>query len=499
MNGAQAQWEKAIAEWNNAVFTLPNTTRLQEEIEGALIANDCMYRFSAERFKAKEGRWENALSKRELRHDVIDGQKVVEVPIGTTLRPAFLPPSVLSRLHQLGSPLEQLLALSRSYLLDHPETCSLFGDPVKSEISWIGRTSHISPITQWSRIDFLWKWAEGGVEIKLLDINLLPGMTFINRTLSKICGDLFSRYGLCEHPDQVNAMAIDKLTSNMVKWVSQRNTPKAPSSLKLAVLARKLHGLAIEARLCANSLKALGAECSVVSPVELHSMARSLQLDGIIRMCRPVSKHAVGHYGFEDNSAFSKLAEVFSNTPLCPFFNAFLESHAWFFVWQTESFKNYAEALGQEQTLSTILPLLPKTGVVLSDLSVEWPSAKHQLSPDALQNVVLKRANSTGAQDLTVLHRASSRQRETAFRKLQLENGSGWVIQELIESQKEKFPLHTRLNRTLSCVEGFMVYGAYFSDRQYLGAHAVMTPFSRKVHGGFDSFLMPTFSAYERN
>lgn len=500
MHSGRIQWEKAISRWNTSVINHPKARQLQEEIDHALIANACVYRFSEERFQSKEARWRNALKRRPPKHVSLGGHKAVEVPIGTTLRPSFLPRTVLSRLQQLGEPLERLLALSRSYLLNHRELHSLFGDPGKSEIAWIEKASHIDPIGQWVRIDFVWKWTQDDVSVKLLDINLLPGMTFINGALSTLCGEMFHRYSLCKEAGEVNPMLVNKLAKNLIKWVSRESNPKSPELLQIAVLARSIHGLAVDARLCAQSLFAQGASgCKLVSPTEIMALPRDVRLDGIIRMCRLVSKHGVGQGGIEENVALSRLTDVFSKTPTVPFFNAFLESHAWFFIWQSESFKRYAIDLNEEAALSIIHPLLPMTGVVLPDLSIEWPHRKSQLTADSLQNVVIKRAHSTGAQDLLVLHRASSGQRDAAFKQIQREPSSGWVIQELVEAQKEPYPLFTGTSPDPTCLNGFMVYGAYFSNQEHLGTHAVMSPISRKVHGGFDSFLMPTATFYERD
>ncbi len=251
-----------------------------------------------------------------------------------------------------------------------------------------------------------------------------------------------------------------------------------PTEARLALLIRKFHGLGAEAQVCAKKVETtLGCKVDVVDPVLLEtSFANKTgngDYDGIIRMSRPVSKHVPIADGRKENESFLKLMEVLKTTrkpPLFPTFNAYLENHSWFYIWETDEFSRFAEQNNFSDLLNEVVAVIPRTGIITEDGRFLNRNGNKTRQLADFRGSVLKRGNSTGAQDLLVLHRPSSGQLR----------------------QKEVFPICLDGN-TISFVSGYMVYAAYFSAGRYLGGHAVMCPTSRKVHGGFDSYLIPTY------
>jgi hypothetical protein len=487
-------WERAAASWNLKVENLSSSQRLQERIASGLQDRDCFYRFSAERFQSRENKWKLSAINRPLRRSTLEsGEEIIESPLATALRPAYLPPRLLARIARLGGELERVLQLSNRYLLDNRALLSFFGSPLKGEFDWIESNAQLSPITQWLRVDYIWRWIAGRISLKVVDINLLPGMIFINERLARVCSDAFCEFGLVPQPDVVHVVDTSVLIRNILSHF-RSTTGKDSDKLTLAVLMRPYHGLAAEGRACADALmKATGNRPNVVAPVVLQREMERIELDGVIRMSRPVSKHATGRSGEADNDAFVRsMAALSGKIGVFPSLNAYLENHSWMYIWRTEAFVKFAKQTGNMKALARLLPLLPRTSIIGPDGRIVDTNGTRMLTKTDLDNSVLKRGNSTGGQDLRIFFRPSSGQLSSAVNMIGSELDAGWVLQELVQPMKEIFPVHTMISpKSLSLVSGFMVHAAYYSNGAYLGGHAVMTPISRKVHGGFDSYLLP--------
>jgi hypothetical protein len=376
----------------------------------------------------------------------------------------------------------------------------LFGDAARGEFAWVECNAILAPISQWTRIDYTWRWRDGKPTLMLYDINLLPGMTFISAKIAEICQELFADHDLGGAEPMPSAFNT-RLLIDAVREHFEKASRGGPEPLRIAVLGRSQHGLGCDAELCVRSVEEVlqrGEVVAMTAPAlrvrlatESADGASGVRTSGIIRMARPVSKHSAGEWGATEDEAFRDLAiRLQTGPPVFPSFNAYLENHAWFAIWQGNEFGAFAKRRDALEILEAVKALLPKTGVVTPNGDLICAEGAQRLSSDHFAANVVKRGNSTGGRDLAVLNHASRGQRRAALARVAAEPSGGWVIQELIEPRKETFPVFND-NDDVVLQTGFMVYSAYYCGGKYVGGHAVMSPHSRKVHGGFGSLLVP--------
>jgi hypothetical protein len=106
-----------------------------------------------------------------------------------------------------------------------------------------------------------------------------------------------------------------------------------------------------------------------------------------------------------------------------------------------------------------------------------------------LRNVVVKSGDSAGARDVHVLHRSTARQRQDVYKNME-GSPSRWTLQRYVVPSKEVFPVPLP-DGVIGLVPSYMLYSAYYSRGQYVGAHALVSPYSPKIHGGTQTYHVP--------
>lgn len=493
----------AAEEWNQRVLRDSEAAAVALKLQQRMLASGVTYRFNemrVARLRGKIGDWSpNDLSRQVPGRN---GASYLEVPFEIALRPALITLEQADQLDALGRQLVVAIESAEELLCRDQQVAGTIIRTPRSEGSGLGVKPAHRRLAPWIRTDYIWSNQDGRKVPVVVDVNLLPGATFLTDSHGRIFEeDVVSRYANGKTPQRV--FRTDVLNRHILEELAAWHG-RDINNVRLAFVVREGHGLVPEMRLWVAAMTAGGVEAELVYPDEIVAVkdrviqtANQGEFDGVVRMARPVTKHVEGRLFDAENRGVEVLFEAFRHNEafIFPGFKVYLESHAWSYFWRSASYAEYFQRdLGNGY--ESFRQSLPPTALVVGPSTVLWDNGERQeLTVENINiDLVIKRSDSTGAENLLVIRRKSLTRgrRQEVLDFIAANHTRGLVVQRLIFGEKEKFPVYA--NGGISEITGNMKYSAYHAaDGQYLGGNAMCCPGSYKVHGGTGTYIVPVF------
>ncbi|MBI5733855.1 MAG: hypothetical protein HY973_02840 [Candidatus Kerfeldbacteria bacterium] len=186
-----------------------------------------------------------------------------------------------------------------------------------------------------------------------------------------------------------------------------------------------------------------------------------------------------------------------------PGFHLYLENHAWSYFWRCAEYASFFRQYLTSEEYLRLGTYLPKTALVqVSDtdnelLTVNWDDGtKVNCLGEIPEHYVVKRGDSTGADNLFILSDHSRNPRQRAYNYALHSIKDGIIIQQLINDTKEQYPVVAEGSDHVELVQAHMKYSAFYVNGQYIGGNAMLCPKSRKVHGGSGTYIVPLYTIH---
>lgn len=504
-----------VEQWNQQVVIDPLAVQRARELQQELVRRGVVYRFNPERQQRLQRLvpgWKSGSAAREVKGT--SGVKYTELPLQVALRPAFLTSLMEQKVADIGQLLLRVIDASEELVRCEEIVRSLVAVTSRAEAQGIGVQPPHRHYAPWVRIDYLWTLRAGSEPHPVVvDVNLLPGGGHImGSELSRIFIELiYPCYGSVEQvagfqPASLYEVIRDEFSS----WRERTGSSSSPSA---AFVVREGHGLEPDVKLWAQLFSAhTGIPAAVVYPDQIESsngsdvITKHGVFNLIVRQVRPVTKHVeVGRLAAEDRGIAIlldayKRGEAF----VFPGFHLYLENHAWAYLWRHAIYGSFFRARLGPAVYLRLYDYLPRTAIAW-EMGPEPQRAWHGTLgwddgyPDVYQGalpdgLVIKRGDSTGAEQLQILYDSSFKYKQRAYEFIQRNWRDVIVAQELVAGLKETYPVVQEGGNEVKLVTGHMKYSAYFVNGEYIGGSAMMCPSSRKVHGGKDTYLMPIYT-----
>lgn len=494
--------------WNERVMNDKVRDAVLETTRECLLVHGVVYRLNRERVEQLRQRGIVANGRERVGSD---GTLSRDIPLSTALRPAFMTLDMETRVRELGYLLQSAIDASEELMRSDAVVQNTIGRTERSERIGIGITPPHQSYAPWVRTDYVWRQTENGPVPVVVDVNLLPGGTFLTDELTLVFEEtILPRYtptGLPLRP--YDPSLLNRVVSETVlKWWERRGETERAQRPRLAVVIREDHGLAPDMELWTKALERHGADATIVSPDSITECREGRVntavhgwFDGVIRMVRPVTRESFpDERRFTDkNQGVLTLMEAYKKRDLClfPGFHVYLEDHGWPYVWRSRQWREHYEAALGKAGYQTLCDSLPRTGVIAWAHSISWhilwdDGRTEVLALDALDEKVVKRSDSTGGYGVFMFHNLSRRQQKEAWKFVERNYMTSLVIQEFVRGPKEIYPVFN--GKEVRLVKGNMKYSAYYSNGQYMGGNTMMSPNSYKVHGGSETYVVPLYT-----
>lgn len=418
------------------------------------------------------------------------GRNLYDRTLGTSLRPAILSDSVISKFCAIGKVVTSALTFSDNLYRSDEWVRRYIGRSSRSEV--MGAVSGIpAAVGLWLRLDFVLR--AGSETPTLVDVNINPGMAFINQIVFEVFDEVVSNiYPDLNIKEQYKA---ELLVRGFRKYFESHTSNREES---IAILVREEHGLYPDMVTLAELFHRQGSDAKVVLPQDvtaidengLHAGSRTFR--SVVRMFRRNSKHAHSGNVHRDESLFDAIFHAWSQQwiSVVPSFHSYVEDHLWSWFWRAGSYKRYFEDKMGVSDYRVLFESLPRSCLIEDGMLVWDDGCAEPLSEDALRNTVVKSGDSAGARGVEILRKSTKSQRQKNVEVLQANARPPVVIQEHAMPHKEYFPEFLP-GHNVRLRSANVQYSAYFSAGDYIGSHALACPYSLKCHGGVDTWHMP--------
>ncbi len=464
-----------------------------ESIRQTFHAEKITYRLNEVRYKnLLEGVWKNSqpgfFERTEDSYDVL---------LNSTVRPIFINDQILEEVEKMGSVIYEAIKASVQLSESVFENFGDFFSSPKSERQGNSLTAPHNPLGLY-RIDYFLVRQNQKIVPKLFDINLLPGMTFINSKIynctERLSTEYFTKQSIQFLPYNPY-IVLNQMRSEFENWRISKNIQQPDFSV--AILIRKGHGLHSDMLHLKRLFEEKGIVSELIYPQEILDLSEHNILTtkgtftAAFRMIRPVTKHIRDMNEFEtENKVIEGVLHQFRNGNIFVFpgFHAYLENNFWFWAWKNNSYKDhYLSVLGTD-SYDYLKMICPDSGLIQDNI-IQWADGSvSQLEQTILKNVVIKKGDTTGAKEVYVLKNPSNKQRAKLMDDIK--GQSGYVAQEFLPCIVQRIPVKA-YSGSMELKKANIQFMSYFSGTKHVGTIALASTSSKKIHGGADSYILP--------